>query len=127
MEKANTLTDLTSTLRKQHKAGRGVTEQLLSHTNNGRSINNDDSKKVIELLQAFNTMYRPHEAREDTILFPAFKEVVSQNEYDSLGEDFEKKEHEKFGEGGFDKMVDRVADIEKQIGIYELDQFTPKM
>ena len=49
-------------------------------------------------MKAFNRMYRPHESREETILFPAFKEIVSVNEYDSLGEDFEEKEHEKFGE-----------------------------
>ncbi|WP_373056682.1 hemerythrin domain-containing protein [Zunongwangia sp. H14] len=127
LEKANKLTGLTSTLRKQHKAGRGVTEQLLSLTNNGRALKGDDSKKIVDLLKAFNTMYRPHEAREDTVLFPAFKQVVSQHEYDALGEDFEKKEHEKFGEGGFDAMVDKVATIEKQIGVYELDQFTPKI
>ncbi len=34
-------------------------------------------------------MYRPHEAREDTILFPALRKLVSKNEYHSLGEKFE--------------------------------------
>ena len=33
----------------------------------------------------FNLMYEPHEAREDTILFPAFHKLVSQHEYDALG------------------------------------------
>ena len=32
-----------------------------------------------------------------------------------------------FGEDGFEKMVDRVAGIEKTLGIYELAQFTPKV
>ena len=72
-------------------------------------------------------MYRPHEAREDTVLFPAFRGIVSPHEYDSLGESFEKKEHELFGEDGFEKMVDRVAGIEKSLGIYDLAQFTPKV
>lgn len=71
-------------------------------------------------------MYEPHETREDTVLFPAFKEIVSKNEYDSLGEDFEKKEHQLFGEGGFEKKVEEVAGIEKSLGIYDLAQFTPK-
>jgi len=52
---------------------------------------------------------------------------VSRHEYDSLGEDFEKKEDELFGEDGFEKMVDKVGDIEKKLGIYELSQFTPKI
>jgi hypothetical protein len=52
---------------------------------------------------------------------------VTKHEYDALGEDFEKKEHELFGDDGFEKMVDRVAGIEKTLGIYDLAQFTPKM
>jgi hypothetical protein len=71
--------------------------------------------------------YNPHEAREDTVLFPAFRGIVSAHEFDSLGEDFEKKEDELFGDDGFEKMVDKVAQIEKNLGIYELAQFTPKM
>jgi len=72
-------------------------------------------------------MYRPHEAREDTVLFPAFRKIVSQHEYDSLGEEFENNEHKIFGEDGFETMVNKIADIEKQLGIYELAQFTPKV
>ena len=30
-----------------------------------------------------------------------------------------------FGEGGFEKMVDRVAAVEQALGIYDLKQFTP--
>jgi hemerythrin-like domain-containing protein len=126
LEKANRLTDLTAILRRQHKAGRQVTDKILELTKKRASLQENEEQQLIPLLKAFNTMYRPHESREDTILFPAFKEVVSKQEYAALGEDFEKKEHEKFGEGGFDRMVDKVAGIEKQIGIYELEQFTPK-
>ncbi len=72
-------------------------------------------------------MYRPHAAREDTVLFPAFHQVVSGKDYDALGDEFEKKEHQLFGEDGFEKMVDRVAGIEKTLGIYDLARFTPKV
>jgi hypothetical protein len=72
-------------------------------------------------------MYNPHEAREDTVLFPAFRGIVSAHEFAALGEDFEKQEHELFGADGFEKVVDRVAEIEKKLGIYELAQFTPKI
>jgi hemerythrin-like domain-containing protein len=71
-------------------------------------------------------MYRPHAAREDTDLFPKLRGLVSANEYDAMGEDFEKKEHELFGEDGFEKMVDRVAQLEQAIGIHDLKQFTPR-
>lgn len=71
-------------------------------------------------------MYEPHEAREDTVLFPALHKIVTPHEFGALGEDFEKKEHELFGEDGFEQMIDKVASVEKQLGIYDLAQFTPK-
>jgi hypothetical protein len=33
---------------------------------------------------------------------------------------------ELFGDDGFEQMVDRVAGIEKQLGIYDLAKFTPR-
>src|SRR5207253_1160861 len=47
--------------------------------------------------------------------------------HEKLEEDFEKKEDELFGDDGFEKMVDKVASIEKRFGIYDLAQFTPKI
>jgi hypothetical protein len=70
-------------------------------------------------------MYRPHAAREDTVLFPAFRRIVTPNEYDSLGEQFEDQEHKLFGEDGFEKIVDEVTGLEKKLGIEDLAQFTP--
>jgi len=81
--------------------------------------------KLRDTLHLFVRMYEPHEAREDTVLFPAFRKIVSPNEYDALGEDFEKKEHELFGEEGFEKNVEEVSKLEKALGIYDLAQFTP--
>jgi hypothetical protein len=47
-------------------------------------------------------------------------------EYDAMAEDFEKKEHQLFGEDGFEKMAHRVASLEQAIGINDLAQFTPR-
>jgi hemerythrin-like domain-containing protein len=70
-------------------------------------------------------MYRPHEAHEDTVLFPAIHELLSAERLDELGEQFEEQEDRLFGEGGFHKTVQQVAAIEKQLGIDEPSQFTP--
>ena len=70
-------------------------------------------------------MYRPHAAHEDTVLFPAFHTVVSRWEYEALGEAFEDKEHQLFGEGGFEKIVAEVAALERALGIEDLRRFTP--
>jgi hemerythrin-like domain-containing protein len=124
-EKAHRLVDLVGVLRAQHQAGRRVTDVVLSGAAPAALRDPAVKQKVAAALQAFNRMYGPHEAREDTVLFPAFRGVVSAHEFDSLGEEFEKKEDRLFGEDGFGKVVDRVAAIEKRLGIYDLAQFTP--
>jgi hypothetical protein len=78
-------------------------------------------------MARFIRMYRPHEAREDTVLFPAIRSIVSAHEYAALGEEFEDKEHALFGAEGFEGVVDRVARIEKKLGIYDLARFTPAL
>lgn len=125
--KAKKLVGLVDTLQAQHRAGRELTAKIreLAATASLKYVSTD-SDKLADALRAFLRMYRPHEAREDTVLFPAFRSIVSKHEYDSLGEDFEKKEDELFGEEGFFKQVDQVAKLEKRLGIYELAQFTPK-
>jgi hemerythrin-like domain-containing protein len=117
--------DLVDTLETQHKAGRRVTEQILSLTTAGLKAD-ADKQQLSTALHQFVRMYAPHEAREDTVLFPALREIVSKEEYAALGEDFEKKEHELFGKEGFEGIVDEVAAIEKDLGIFDLSQFTPR-
>ncbi|WP_050401442.1 hemerythrin domain-containing protein [Bradyrhizobium embrapense] len=124
-KKAGQMTDLVDTLLRQHDAGRKVTETILRLAPSGRS-NADDRRQLMGSMQSFITMYRPHAAREDTDLFPKLKDVVSSNEYDAMAEDFEKKEHELFGEDGFEKTAARVAQLEQQMGIHDLNQFTPR-
>jgi len=113
-EKAGKLADLTGTLRRQHSAGREITAQLIA-----------GSGDPAQLVRKFVRMYRPHEAREDTVLFPAFRELVGEKEYDRLGDKFEDREHQLFGEKGFEGKVEEVAQLERQLGIYDLAQFTP--
>lgn len=126
-KKAAKLTDLVDVLLQQHQGGRRLTDLTMQFATNQALKNTEDRRNLGDTLRQFIRMYNPHEAREDTVLFPEFRKIVSKNEYDSLGEDFEKKEHELFGEDGFEKMVDKVAGIEKQLGIYDLAQFTPKV
>jgi hemerythrin-like domain-containing protein len=126
-ERAGKLTDLVKVLYDQHKAGRRVTDAIMKESSPATLLNPKSRQRLGEAIRAFIRLYRPHAAREDTVLFPALRSVVSGKEYKNMGERFEDKEHELFGEGGFGKIVDEVAFLEKQLGIYELVQFTPKM
>jgi hemerythrin-like domain-containing protein len=122
--KAGKLTDLVDTLYAQHQAGRRVTDRIFATAAALKTP--DDRNKLAGDLEAFNRMYAPHEAREDTELFPELHKIVSGHEYDALGEQFEKIERQTFGGDGFDIYVDKVESLEKQLGIYDLNQFTPK-
>jgi hemerythrin-like domain-containing protein len=123
-QKANVLTDLVPVLKAQHDAGRKLTDRILAQANARAAA---DRAKLAQDLRVFNRMYRPHEAREDTVLFPALHKIVSPHEFDALGEQFEANEHKQFGGDGFEIWRDKVAGLEKQLGIYDLAQFTPKV
>jgi hemerythrin-like domain-containing protein len=116
---ANKFVDLVDVLLVQHQAGRKVTARILAFQSGG------DAAALKRDLDAFVRMYAPHEAREDTVLFPALHEIVSPHEYDAMGEQFETIEHKTFGGEGFEIYRDKIAAIEKQLGIYDLAQFTP--
>jgi hemerythrin-like domain-containing protein len=125
--KANVLTGLVDVLVEQHRGGRKLTDVTIRYAN-AKGVRDDEGRRRLrDSMAQFIRMYNPHEAREDTVLFPAFRKIVTPNEYAALGEDFEKREHQKFGDDGFEKMVARVAAIEQSLGIYDLSQFTPKV
>ena len=45
-------------------------------------------------------------------------------QFRDLADIFEDEEHRRFGQTGFQGVVDKVVDIEKSLGIYDLSQFT---
>lgn len=50
---------------------------------------------------------------------------MTPSQVEALGDQMEEDEHKVLGEEGFEKIVDQVTVIEKQLRIYELRQFTP--
>jgi len=126
-EKAGVLADLVKVLREQHASGRRLTDRIIERATVEAMRDAAQRRDLAEILRLFNRMYRPHAAREDTVLFPAVHRIVSAKEYDALGEVFEDKEHELFGEHGFEKIVGQVEEMEKAFGLYDLARFTPKV
>ncbi|WP_256445457.1 hemerythrin domain-containing protein [Pyxidicoccus parkwayensis] len=124
-ERAGKHLELVGVLREQHARGRQLTAEVLRLATPESLSNPGSVASLTRTLRLFIRMYGPHAAREDTILFPALRQVVSAHEYDALGEDFERKEHELFGASGFEGVVEEVATLEKALGIYELSSFTP--
>lgn len=125
-EEAGLMLDLVKTLREQHILGRQLTHYIIENANEKGLKSQAQQLIMKQTLTDFITMYRPHEAREDTVLFPAFKQLCTPEEYEALGELFEEEEHRMFGEDPFDRFVEIIANVEKELGIYELAQFSPK-
>lgn len=110
--------ELIAVLLRQHQRGRELTQEILRKTSSAAG------PALAQLLRNFARMYRPHAAREDTVLFPAFREVVGDKAYRELGERFEQNEHAQFGEHGFEATVAEVARLETALGIGDLDKLT---
>ena len=126
-KKANKLVDLTDVLLQQHQKGRALTDRTMQLATATALKDASQRATLRDLLYQFVRMYEPHEAREDTVLFPAFRKIVPKHEYDALGEDFERKENQIFHGDGFEENVGAVAKLEKELGVYDLAQFTPKI
>jgi hemerythrin-like domain-containing protein len=123
-ERAGQLVDLVTVLRKQHRAGRRVTDGIAT-LSKGTIRAEADRRKLADAMRTFNRMYRAHAAREDTVLFPAFHDLLGEKAYLELGEEFEDKERTVLGDKGFERAVADVARLETQMGIGDIDKFTP--
>jgi hemerythrin-like domain-containing protein len=123
---AGKMVELVAVLYQQHLAGRKIISEINVLNTDANLQNPLQRPRVAELLIAFNRLYRPHAAWEDTVLFPAFPSVISRKDYAALGETFDQEEVKLFGADGFANVVGQVADLEKELGIYDLQQFIPK-
>ena len=122
---AGQLVELCDVLFQQHHAERRLTDTILKLAPQSAKPG-ADRQPLVDTMRRFIAMYRPHEAREDTVLFPKLRSVVSADVFDAMADDFERDEHRKFGEDGFEMMVDRVARLERTLGIYDLAKLTPR-
>jgi hemerythrin-like domain-containing protein len=111
-------------LTEQHNRGREITDYVLAVTNGGKvpSAHTEPLAKVFENLVL---MYQNHAAREDTIVFPAWKKNLSDKQLDEISDQFEEIEHKMFGKDGFEDAEKKISGIEGALGFADLAQFTP--
>jgi hemerythrin-like domain-containing protein len=114
--------DLVRVLLAQHRRGREITDYIVSATRSGRIGRNAGA--LARAMDSMALMYEEHTAREDTVLFPAWKDALSGKQYDELSDRFEAIEHEMFGTDGFEDAVKQIAAIEETLGVADLAQFT---
>jgi hemerythrin-like domain-containing protein len=126
VEKAGKLAPLTAVLRAQHKAGRDATDGILKRLEPQPFNVPESRRELAALLRSFARMYRAHYAREDTVVFPAFRQATPPGEFARLGDLLQERERETLGPGAFEKIAAQLAQIEAAMEIADLAQFTPK-
>ena len=106
----------------QHVRGREITDYILTESKGPKL--GVDAVKFADVLAGFVRMYEHHAAREDTIIFPAWKDAVTADEYDELNDKFEEIEQAQFGEDGFEDAARQMSEIETSLGMSDIGQFT---
>lgn len=108
----------------QHNRGREVTDYVLAVTSRPR-ISAAQVEPLSNVLETFVLMYQNHAAREDTIVFPAWKKNFTDKQLDEISDQFEDIEHKMFGKDGFEDAEKKISNIEGELGFADLAQFTP--
>jgi len=115
---------LIEVLRNQHQAGRRLTSDILQLDELRLRDDAETRRKLARVLLKAVQMCRPHEAREDTELFPLLRDIVTRSEMESLREDFERERNGRLGSDGFDRYVGTISESEKALEIHDLARFT---
>jgi hemerythrin-like domain-containing protein len=106
----------------QHDRGREITDYIISITGGAKLGGN--AGELARALESFVLMYEHHAAREDTVIFPAWKQTMTASQLDEMGDKFEEIEHEQFGEDGYEDAVKQIGEIEGGLGLSDISQFT---
>jgi len=107
----------------QHNRGREITDYIVAVTQ-GPRLGAANAEQLAQALDSLVRMYRAHAAREDTVIFPAWKQTLTAQQLDEMNDKFEDIEHEMFGEDGFEDAVRKISDIESALDFADLARFT---
>jgi len=124
LERVGVEVDLIRTLLVQHEAGRRLTSEILELGKSASPRKPSERSRLAEAVRLFVRMYRPHAARESTVLFAAFRKAVSKSEYADLERTLE-AEDRVLGPGFYEGILEEVCDLERKLGIDRLAAFTP--
>jgi hemerythrin-like domain-containing protein len=107
----------------QHNRGREITDYIISVTRSAK-LGTSNAESLAKSLEAFVVFFRNNAAREDTIIFPAWKQTMTGKQLDEMNDKFEDIEHEQFGDDGFEDAVKQISAIENSLGLADISQFT---
>jgi hemerythrin-like domain-containing protein len=124
-EKARVEVDLIKILREQHVADRRLTTRLLGYTSAAIFKDERNRSNTRDTLCRLAQMVRRHTAWEESVLFPAFRCLVTDEEYRDLGEIAYERQLQLFGCDGVERTLGKIVDLEEALEIQNLAAFAP--
>jgi hemerythrin-like domain-containing protein len=124
---ANYIVEIVDTLENQHDVARELNRQIMDLSSQGADISQEDLVRLLDRCGMYINMYLPHISRENTIVFPTFFDIVSNEYIQDIKEKMEDEEEQALGDTGFRGLVGRVSEIEKQVGCHDLEQYTANL
>jgi hemerythrin-like domain-containing protein len=110
-------------LEAQHRRGREITDYIMGATKAGK-VASAHAEPLAKAMEGLVEMYEHHAAREDTIVFPAWKGTMTAKQLDEISDKFEEIEHREFGKDGFEDAEKTVDGIEGKLGFSDISRFT---
>jgi hypothetical protein len=122
MEKKKICFDAIQELKVQHGSGYELMQRIKALAKADKL-----NSEMASYFEDFRLMYTHHAAYEDTVIFPSFEAMENRSEINELADTLESEEKRVLGHRGFGDFVDKIAGVEKKLGIYELSTSTPKL
>lgn len=107
----------------QHGRGREITDYIIAVTG-GAKLGATNAGELARAMETLVRMYQHHAAREDTIIFPAWKQTLTTKQLDEMNDKFEEIEKQQFGTDGYEDAAKQINEIEGSLGLSDLAQFT---
>lgn len=115
---------LVQTLVVQHDRGRHLTAGILELA--ATDLATERARGALNRrLDSFVAMYEPHEAWEDTVVYPTLRAVTPQRVLDELADRFASYEAGRYSDDALAAILQRVVGVEERLGIGVLSAFTP--
>jgi hemerythrin-like domain-containing protein len=121
---AGRMAALVTVMIRQHAVGRDLAGRAVFYAGRSDRGKPETREALIATCRSYARMYRAHAAHEDTVLLPALREVIGPGKFRQLGERFGEFARERMGTCPAVAVLERLVEIERMLGIAELDTFT---
>jgi hemerythrin-like domain-containing protein len=124
MEQVDYLSSMTETLEGQHDDARAVNKMVLDLTRSGKIRGQSELDELALLTKSFKDMITAHAAWEETIIFPAMYDLLSERDMSDINKKFMEAESKLLGNKGVVEIYRTIDSIEEAAGTHDLNMYT---